>query len=75
MDNATIVNRVKAIRTTNRNLEGYLYGLGIKPKTSRVLWDGMVEWSYDDSPELRQAVRIYRQMKVSFFKGKRIYEN
>lgn len=53
--------------TTNRKLEGYLYALGIKPESYRVLWDGMVEWSYRDTEAFRSACELYRQTKVRLY--------
>lgn len=51
-------------RTTNRKLENYLYALGIKPDSYRVLWDGMVEWSYQDTELFREACETYRLQKA-----------
>lgn len=57
-------------KTTNRKLEGYLYALGIKPTSSEVLWDGMVQWTYANTKEFKDACELYRQTKVRLFKEK-----
>lgn len=50
--------------TTNRKLENYLYALGIKPVCFKVLWDGMVQWSYYDTEPFRAACELYKQTKM-----------
>lgn len=57
--------------TTNRKLEGFLYALGIKPDSYRVLWDGMVEWSYQDTKPFQEACVLYRQQKARLYQEKR----
>jgi len=52
------------LTTTNRKLEIYLYSLGIKAASSRLLWDGMVEWTYENTEEFRAAFQVYRNAKV-----------
>ena len=51
--------------TTNRKLEGYLYAIGIKPIAHEVLWDGMVQWTYQNTQRFREACDLYRQLKQS----------
>lgn len=63
--------KTKMLKTTNRNLEAYLYKIGFSPKQSCVLWDGMVQWSYEDSAELREAVLFYRRSRMRVFKGQK----
>ncbi len=50
--------------TTNRKLEVFLYSLGIKASSSRVLWDGMVEWTYENTEEFSNAFEIYKRTKL-----------
>ncbi len=49
--------------TTNRKLEGYLYALGIKPIAHEVLWDGMVQWTYQNTQRFKEACETYRRLK------------
>jgi hypothetical protein len=56
------------MKTTNRKLEGYLYALGIKPVCYEVLWDGMVQWTYQNTPSFKEACEMYRQTKVRLYK-------
>ena len=51
------------ITTTNRKLEAYLYAIGIKPIAYEVLWDGMVQWTYQNTQKLREACDLYRKLK------------
>ena len=57
--------------TTNRKLENFLYSIGIKPLTYRVLWDGMVEWAYQDDEAFRSACDLYRQTKMRLYHEQR----
>ena len=50
--------------TTNRKLENYLYALGIKPACFKVLWDGMVQWSYYNTEAFQEACELYKQTKM-----------
>ena len=52
------------VRTTNRKLEGYLYALGIKPIAYEVLWDGMVQWTYQNTQSFKEAFELYKQTKT-----------
>lgn len=56
------MNNIRILRTTNRKLENYLYMVGIKPIGLKNKWDGMVEWSYEDTPEFRKAHAAYREL-------------
>jgi hypothetical protein len=55
-------------KTTNRKLEGFLYALGIKPIQHEVLWDGMVQWTYENNQSFINACELYRQTKVRLYK-------
>jgi hypothetical protein len=61
---------METIKTTNRKLEGYLYALGIKPLSYEVLWDGMVQWAYNNDESFRQAFELYKSTKVKLYKEK-----
>lgn len=58
------------VRTTNRKLEGYLYALGIKPIAHEVLWDGMVQWTYQNTQSFKDAFELYKSTKVKLYKEK-----
>lgn len=65
-----IAMTAKTVQTTNRKLETYLYSLGIKAVSSKILWDGMVEWTYEDTEEFRSAFQVYRSTKVLLHRKK-----
>lgn len=65
-----IAMAAKTVQTTNRKLETYLYSLGIKAVSSKILWDGMVEWTYEDTEEFRSAFQVYRNTKVLLHRKK-----
>lgn len=52
------------MKTTNRKLEGYLYALGIKPIAHEVLWDGMVQWTYQNTQSFKDAFELYKNTKT-----------
>lgn len=56
--------------TTNRKLENFLYALGIKPVAHEVLWDGMVQWTYHNTPSFKEAFELYKSSKVKLYKEK-----
>lgn len=55
---------MNTLQTTNRKLEVFLYSLGIKAASSKVLWDGMVEWTYENTEEFANAFDIYKKTKL-----------
>lgn len=61
-------NTIKTRKTTNRKLESYLYAMGIMPLEYKVLWDGMVQWTYKDTELFRMHCDAFRDLKVKAFK-------
>lgn len=62
---------VKTRKTTNRKLESFLYAVGIAPIKYEVLWDGMVQWTYRDTPEFRQHCEYFKELKIQSFRESR----
>jgi hypothetical protein len=58
-------------QTTNRKLEGFLYALGIKPIAYEVLWDGMVQWTYENTDKFKEACAMYKNTKTRFYQEAR----
>ena len=65
----------RTLKTTNRKLETYLYSLGIKACSSKMLWDGMVEWTYANTEEFRSAFQLYKNAKVLLYRKKQNMQN
>jgi len=57
--------------TTNRKLENFLYALGISPIAYEVLWDGMVQWTYHNTQDFKNACDLFKQTKQRMFKEDR----
>ena len=57
------MEHMETVKTTNRKLEAYLYAIGIKPISYEVLWDGMVQWTYEKTSALEEACNLFRLMK------------
>lgn len=60
---------METMATTNRKLEGFLYALGIKPIAYEVLWDGMVQWTYQNTKDFKDACLMYKETKQRIFKS------
>ena len=65
------MENVKTRKTTNRKLESYLYAVGISPIEYKVLWDGMVQWTYLDTPLFRQHCETFKNLKIQAFRESR----
>ena len=53
---------VKTVKTNYRKLENFLYVMGISPLNTAKDWDGSTYWEYEDTPQVRLAVRAFRDL-------------
>lgn len=58
------MNGQKTLKTTHRKLENFLYLMGIAPLQTGKDWDGSTYWIYEDTPEVRLATRMFRELEA-----------
>lgn len=58
------MNKQKTLTTTYRKLENFLYTVGIEPLRSVKQWDGSTAWEYEDTAELRLAVKTFKELEA-----------
>lgn len=58
------MNEQKTLKTTYRKLENFLYLIGISYIHTGKDWDGSTYWEYEDTPELRLAVNMFKELEA-----------
>lgn len=58
------MNEQKTLKTTHRKLENFLYLMSITPLQTGKDWDGSTYWVYADTPEVRLATRMFRDLEI-----------
>ena len=58
------MNEQKTLKTTYRKLENFLYLIGIAPTRTYKDWDGSTAWEYIDTPEVRLATKMFKELEA-----------